>query len=118
MFDDISSAVLRVALTGLAQRQRVISNNISNVETPGFRAGRVQFESALRSAVSSGRSPESIEQIAPSREESLEPTRLTGNNVNLDTETLSNVDTGLRYQLMLRALDGKYSTMRDVIKGH
>lgn len=118
MFDDISSAVLRVALTGLAQRQRVISNNISNVETPGYRAGRVQFESALRSAVASGRSPGEIDRLGPVTQLSLEPTRLNGNNVNLDTETLSNVDTGLRYQLMLRALDGKYSTMRDVIKGH
>lgn len=117
MFDDVSSAALRVALTGLAQRQRVIANNISNLETPGFRAGRVQFESALASALDSGRSSAEIDRIAPTVEKSLEPTRLNGNNVNLDTETLSNVDTGLRYQLMLRALDGKYSTLRTVIKG-
>lgn len=117
MFDDVSSAALRVALTGLAQRQRVIANNISNIETPGFKAGRVQFEDALRSAVASGRPADQIAGIAPSREESLEPTRLNGNNVNLDTETLSNVDTNLRYQLILRALDGKYSGLRTVIKG-
>jgi flagellar basal-body rod protein FlgB len=116
VFDDVSSAALRVALTGLAQRQRVIANNISNIETPGFRAGRVQFEAALRTAVDSG-SPEQIGGVAPATEQSLEPTRLNGNNVNLDTETLSNVDTNLRYQLILKALDGKYSTMRTVIRG-
>jgi flagellar basal-body rod protein FlgB len=114
VFDDVSSAALRVALTGLAQRQRVTANNISNVETPGFRAGRVSFETELRSAISSGRSPQTVQ---PTTEASLEPTRLNGNNVNLDTETLSNVDTGLRYQLLLRALDGKYSTLRTVIRG-
>ena len=117
MFDDVSSAALRVALSGLAQRQRVIANNISNIETPGFKAGRVQFEAALQSAISSGRPASQIGDIAPSQEESLEPTRLNGNNVNLDTETLSNVDTNLRYQLILRALDGKYSGLRTVIKG-
>lgn len=117
MFDDVSSAALRVALTGLAERQRVIANNISNIETPGFHASRVQFESALRSAIESGRSPDQVETVSPNVEESLEPTRLNGNNVNLDTETLSNIDTDLRYQLMLRALDGKYSTLRTVIGG-
>jgi flagellar basal-body rod protein FlgB len=117
VFDDVSSAALRVALTGLAQRQRVIANNISNIETPGFRAGRVQFEAALRAAVESNGSVEQIGAVSPATAQSLEPTRLNGNNVNLDTETLSNVDTGLRYQLILRALDGKYATLRNVIKG-
>jgi flagellar basal-body rod protein FlgB len=42
---------------------------------------------------------------------------MNGNNVNLDTETLSNVDTNLRYQLILRALDGKYSGLRSIIRG-
>jgi flagellar basal-body rod protein FlgB len=48
---------------------------------------------------------------------SLEPTRLNGNNVNLDSETLSHVDTTMRYQLTIRAMDGKYSLLREVIKG-
>jgi flagellar basal-body rod protein FlgB len=117
VFDDVSSAVLRVALDGLAQRQRTIANNISNVETPGFRAGRVKFEDTLRSAISSGASPEQVDRLSPTVAESMEPTRLNGNNVNIDTETLSNIDTNLRYQLILRALDGKYSSLRTVIKG-
>ncbi|GAA2516224.1 flagellar basal body rod protein FlgB [Pilimelia columellifera] len=117
MFDDVSSAALRVALTGLAQRQRVIANNISNIETPGFRAGRVQFEEALKSAVDSTDDGKLVGMTDVNTAQSLEPTRLNGNNVNLDHETLSNIDTGLRYQLMLRALDNKYSGLNKVIKG-
>ena len=48
---------------------------------------------------------------------SLEPTRLNGSNVNLDEETLSHIDTTMRYQLSIRALDGKYGLIRDAIKG-
>ena len=48
---------------------------------------------------------------------SLEPTRLNGSNVNLDEETLSHIDTTMRYQLTLRALDSKYGMLRDAIKG-
>ena len=114
MFSDVTSSALKVALSGLAMRQNVIANNIANVETPGFRAGKVQFENALSAALGSGADTSTLQ---PSEATSLEPTRLDGNNVNLDEETLSNVDTGLRYQLVLRALDSRYSLMHDVIKG-
>jgi flagellar basal-body rod protein FlgB len=113
LLDDTTSAVLHQALSGLAARQRTIADNIANIETPGYRAGRVQFEDSLRSAVAAGDPQRARSDLA----RSLEPTRLNGNNVNLDHETLSNVDTGLRYQLMLRALDGKYGLLRTVLAG-
>jgi flagellar basal-body rod protein FlgB len=111
---DITSAALHTALSGLSMRQRVIADNIANIETPHYLAGRVSFEDALRSAVDSGGSPT---DVTPSVARSLEPTREDGNNVNLDHEILSNVDTGLRYQLALRAMDSKFGMLRDVIKG-
>ncbi|WP_436526018.1 flagellar basal body rod protein FlgB [Actinoplanes sp. HUAS TT8] len=114
MFDDLSTSALRVAVTGLSARQNAIANNIANVETPGFRARKVKFEEALSGAVARGQSPLGI---TPSVQESLEPTRLNGNNVNLDEETLSHIDTTMRYQLTLRAIDSKYGLLRDAIKG-
>lgn len=114
MFDDVSSSSLRVAIAGLAARQSAIANNIANIETPGYRARKVEFEEALRGAVSRGDSPAGVQ---PSTLTSLEPTRLNGSNVNLDQETLSHIDTTMRYQLTLRALDGKYSMLREAIKG-
>lgn len=117
MFNDLSSSVLSVALDSLALRQRAIANNLSNVETPGFLANKVKFEQALATAVASGDSPEQISAFQAAEEPSLEPTRLNGSNVNLDHETLANIDTGLRYQMLLNALDGKYRSLRNVITG-
>jgi flagellar basal-body rod protein FlgB len=114
MFNDVSSSSLRVAVAGLSARQTAIAANIANVETPGYLASKVKFEEALSSAVAHGESPSSV---TPSVQKSLEPTRLNGNNVNVDEETLSNIDTTLRYQLTLRALDSKYGMLRDAIKG-
>ena len=114
MFDDLSSSALRVAVNGLSARQNAIANNIANIETPGFRARKVKFEEALQGAVARGESPSGV---TPSELSSLEPTRLNGSNVNLDQETLSHIDTTMRYQLTLRALDGKYSLLREAIKG-
>jgi flagellar basal-body rod protein FlgB len=110
---DVTSTALHAALTGLAERSRVTADNIANVNTPGFLAGRTDFESALSGALSNGEKP-SISRGTVAR--SLEPTNTNGNNVNLDSETVIATETGLRYQLALNALDGKYSLLRSALK--
>src|ERR687894_3136498 len=82
---DVTSSALKAALDGLAQRQRVTADNIANINTPGFLAGRVAFESSLRGALRNGETPQ-ITGGTTAR--SLEPTNTNGNNVNLDQETL------------------------------
>jgi len=113
LINDSAMTVLHSALSGLAERQRVTADNIANVNTPGFLAGRTDFESALRSAVDSGETPSlSGGRIA----RSFEPTNTNGNNVNLDSETVIATETGLRYQLALNALDSKYSLLRSALQ--
>jgi len=51
---DVSTRALQAALKGLDERQRVIADNVANVETPGFRAGVVNFEDSLRTALAEG----------------------------------------------------------------
>lgn len=111
MIDSVTATALESALTGLAARQRAIADNIANVSTPGFRAQRVAFEDALADSIRDGSG-----RVDPSMERSLEPTRLDGNNVNLDTETISNVDTVLRFQFASRAIDGQFQSVRSVLR--
>jgi flagellar basal-body rod protein FlgB len=113
MIADATSTALHAALTGLAQRQRVTADNIANINTPGFLAGKVDFESSLKHAIRNGESP-SISGGTVAR--SLQPTNTNGNNVNLDEETVTATETGLRYQLALNALDGKYSLLRSALR--
>jgi flagellar basal-body rod protein FlgB len=109
--NDMAMTALTSALRGLSLRQRVTADNIANIQTPGYHAGRVDFESALRDAVTSGGQVD-----APSVARSLEPTREDGNNVNLDEESLSMVDTNLRYQLITEAVSGRFATMRTALR--
>jgi flagellar basal-body rod protein FlgB len=111
MLESVTSAALTSALDGLSLRQRTIANNIANVNTPGYTAKRVQFEDALARSVRAGDG-----SAAATTQRSLEPTRLDGNNVNLDTETLSNVDTVLRYQFAARAVEGTFSGVRTAMR--
>ena len=100
--------VLHSALRGLSLRQRTIADNIANIETPRFLAGRVDFESDLRDAVAEGRTPTGAAAVS----RSLQPTRIDGNNVNLDEETLASAETGLRYELTITALTNKFNGLR------
>ena len=111
MLESVSSAALSSALDGLALRQRAIANNIANVNTPGYHAKRVSFEDALAKSVSEGDG-----RVQATTQRSLEPTRLNGNNVNLDTETLSNIDTVLRYTFATQAINGQFSSIRTAIR--
>ena len=113
LIEDRTMSALHSALTGLAERQRVTADNIANVNTPGFLAGRTDFETALEGAVIDGRTP-SVSGGTVMR--SLEPTNTNGNNVNLDSETVIATETGLRYQLTLNALDGKYNVLRSALR--
>ncbi|PFG30612.1 flagellar basal body rod protein FlgB [Paramicrobacterium agarici] len=111
MFDSVTAAALTSALDGLSMRQRAIADNIANINTPGYHAKRVQFEEELAASVADGNG-----SVTASVGESLEPTRLDGNNVNLDTETLSNIDTVLRYQFASQAMNGQFSAVRTALR--
>jgi flagellar basal-body rod protein FlgB len=106
---DVTTSALHAALSGLAERSRVTADNIANINTPQFLAGRTDFESALKDSLSNGEMPSTSGGTVA---RSLEPTNTNGNNVNLDSETVIATETGLRYQLALNALDGKYSLLR------
>ena len=110
--NDIAIDAVYAALRGLAQRQRTITDNIANIDTAGYTAQRVEFEGSLRGALAIGQP----ELASPAVVRSTDPAGVNGNNVNLDDETVSLVETGLRYQSMLEAMNAKFRLLRDAIK--
>jgi flagellar basal-body rod protein FlgB len=48
---------------------------------------------------------------------SLAPTRLNGNNVNIDFEMLAQKENALRQRLVVQALNAKYALLRTAITG-
>ncbi|UQX87948.1 flagellar basal body protein [Jatrophihabitans telluris] len=113
MLDDIASVTLTTALSGLSARQRVSANNIANIETPNFRSSQVSFEDSLRSAVEAG-NPAS----ATLTETPLGGTvSANGNDVNLDTELVTDEKSQMQYSLLSGALTSKFGLLETVIKG-
>jgi flagellar basal-body rod protein FlgB len=114
MLEDVSISALHSALDGLASRQRAISDDIANVNTPYFRARSVSFEGDLKRALADGRDPLGVQATTVSSQ--AEP-GLTGNNVNLADETVAATNTQLAYELALRATGDRFSLLRTAVKG-
>ena len=115
---DAVSRVLGLALDGVTTRQQVTADNISNVDTPGFRATSVDFESSLRQAVDSGDITATSDggmRIEATPTDT--PVGANGNNVDLRKETLAAVQTQYQYQMLTRAVNDRFTLMRDSIGG-
>ncbi len=112
------SSVLGFALDSLALRQRTIADNIANLETPGFRASAVDFESTLRAAVAAEGSSVSTADVLAGRSPNLvasqSPVGANGNNVDLGAETLAAVQSQFQYQLLSRAVTDRFELVRTV----
>lgn len=99
---------LAAALRGLEAQRQAAEHNISNVETPGFRARRVSFEESLRAAMSS----DDPSSASISVSQSNAPTRIDGSNVDLGDEVTSLELNALRQQLVTQALNAGYNRLR------
>ena len=109
---DATIDALQGMLRGLSQRQRTINDNIANVETPNFTAKRVEFEDALREALSSGGSA----NVTPTIVETTDPALPNGNNVSLDKEIVALQENALRYQLGIEAMTSKLNLLRSSMR--
>ncbi len=110
---DRTTQALHTAINGLDLRQRAISSNIANLETPDYHAHEVSFEDSLREAVADG----DPRRTRVNTSDSLAPTRLNGNNVNIDFEVLASSENVLRQRLVIQALNNKYTLLRTAITG-
>jgi flagellar basal-body rod protein FlgB len=111
VFDSVTTNALTSALDGLALRQRTIAQNIANVNTPNYHAKLVSFESALANSVQGGDGTAMATTTT-----SQAPTQQNGNNVSLDSETLNNIETVLRYQFATRAVNMDFSATQTAMR--
>ena len=111
MVHDVTGDYLKVALQGLSLQRQASTDNLANMETPGYQAKRVDFESALRRAFDRGKSA----VLDVEHKVSTAPTAQNGNNVAVDDELLIMSDNALRQQLVVHSLNSRYRVLRTAI---
>ena len=111
---DTTMRAAEYALDGLARRADVRSHNVANHNTPGFRAGAVDFESALRQALATGRT-EGIAQPVTTAAPSLPGPHQ--NTVDLETELVGMIKDNLMRDAMVNTFNAKVDLLRTAIRG-
>ena len=121
--------VLQRGLSASWMRNAVIRNNIANVETPGFKATVVEFESLFARAIEEGgfvsktTHPKHLEfgsgnlsaiqpRLVQSKELSM---RADGNNVDIESENVRMAQNSLYYNTLMEKLNSEIRRLRMAI---
>lgn len=122
--DSVSTAILNKDLDGLWERQRTISDNIANYETPGYKTKNVSFENQLESQIAdSGDSTRSeliqnIDGIEPETSVSDSDTyRADGNGVNLEQQNINLARTEINYMYSLQEISDSFTRLSKAVNG-
>lgn len=125
--NSVTASLLQRALDGTWQRQKAISNNIANYETPGYKALKISFESTLEQEVhklqngslTSTQKTQALHRLENSKihltSNHVTLERADGNNVNLDQENLEMAKTQIQYQYLTRGMTDMFARLRYAI---
>lgn len=100
-------------------RQQVISENIANVDTPGYKRKEVMFEGALQEALMAHDKLSDIEMNTLTPKIQIDKTDLSyredGNNVNIDTEMTELTKNQIKFNVLIDELSKNFSRIQTVL---
>ena len=125
---DSALSLAQRALNGLSYRKDLIAQNIANVDTPGYLAKEVNFETTLKRVM------DGVEGVEQKKTDdghmSMEGTsgsdfymvqnrpggslRADGNDVDVDQELVDMSETELKYQTLTQVISKKLSILKSI----
>ncbi|MCY4644571.1 MAG: flagellar basal body rod protein FlgB [Bacteriovoracales bacterium] len=127
---DTTMKALSASLNLRQMRNEIISSNIANAETPGYKAKRLDFEEALQRAINIDRTQTlemssdrhynvgggGFNNLAPSFYE--DPNGVVsenGNTVNRDEEMVKMAENKIMYDASIQLMKKKISTLKYLV---
>ncbi|MBQ5917317.1 MAG: flagellar basal body rod protein FlgB [Lachnospiraceae bacterium] len=114
--------VLTKAADASWTRNEIITNNLANVDTPGYKRKDVSFQNYLLQELTSGDSTSLRTRVNDVEVGNLNATvytdfselsyRLDGNNVDIDTENVEFASNQLYYQTVLDTINHQFSMLK------
>lgn len=109
-------------------KQKVISHNIANVETPGYKAKSVSFKETLKNEMNRFEAHRTHEKHIPfASSENGHSFKVyarndasymsNGNSVDIDQEMAEMAQNQIYYDALVDRLNGKFNSLKTVIKG-
>ena len=120
-----SFLMLEKSMDFLWTKQAAILDNISNVETPNYKAKVVTFEETLKERLEAARSERNprraVREVLNSSEFAVvdvqESTRMDENGVNLTEQSTELVRNSYQLQYVMQAISSEISELRTAITG-
>jgi len=121
--------VIQRGLSASWMRNAVIRNNIANIETPGFKASVLEFESLFSRALQEGgfvgeRTHPGHREIGSGNLHNIRPMirqnrelsmRMDGNNVDIESENVRMAQNSLYYNTLMEKLNSEIRRLRMAI---
>lgn len=124
VFDYVN--VLGKAADASWQRHELLSNNLANDDTPGYKRKDIDFESQLRRALGNSRYETVDSKVSHVTSTELEARvytdsanfsyRLDGNNVDIDTEGVELASNQIKYNGLIGSINQEFSNLKMVMK--
>jgi flagellar basal-body rod protein FlgB len=123
---DDTMRVVKTALDGVSLRQQVISRNLSNVDTPGYRSQEVNFEDTVRQAMGKGNVlPMQVTEKGhflggvgktgfQVNERPGGSLRVDQNDVDVDVELTQMSEAGIQYQALTQSASKKLLLLKAI----
>jgi flagellar basal-body rod protein FlgB len=137
LFNNPTLMALEHGLDACSLRGKLIANNIANVDTPNYKAQRLNFEDILASNMNATSEPGKLQLIQTDPRhlpgfgsnrldgaytpqgiiytDNSQTFRLDGNNVDIDHETAEEAKNAIQFATLTDLIGRKYSSLRTVI---
>lgn len=117
--------VLTKAADASYQREAILANNISNVDTPGYKRKDLNFEGVLSQELGRCKHQsldKKISELDTSKltanvytDHSNYSYRMDGNNVDIDTENVELASEQIKYEALISSISSQFSRMKSVL---
>jgi len=107
---DTTQLSLEAALRGASLRQTLLTDNLANVNTPGYQRKDVDFHAALANALQTGEAPQSV-SFDPSVDSSR-TVRADGSGIDADQESAELAKNALEYQALVSVAGTRTSILQ------
>lgn len=131
IFDKMKINTLATGLETASVKNRVIAENIANIDTPGYKAQDLEFFDVMNEVLGDGKKlplSRTNEKHLPPAELEADPSsfvyqqnnpsvRNDGNDVNIDYEMSQMAENTIRYNMISDMTAGKFTKLKSVIAG-
>jgi flagellar basal-body rod protein FlgB len=109
---DTTQVALEAAMRGSMMRQTLLTNNLANVDTPGYQRQDVNFQGTLNAAIQSG---QPLDQVTFQPVTQQQTVRADGNGVDPEQESANIAENGLLYEELTQVAAQRESILKSAM---